>query len=163
MTSTSGVYSTIDLHPTQVFDISPNYLEAMDNARFVRVCGLAALFFSALTLLNVAALNAAVSIGVGMFMLWYDHENYNRMVGVVALILASVFVPIISPLIFSVAVFCRSCEVLATLAEEQRSQEDWPLTFNRARIGTIASAIGVIINCLMTTLSATLLALNLWR
>lgn len=142
MTNTSGVYPNIDLHPTQVFDLSPNYLEAMNNARFVRTCGIAALVFSSLMLLNVMALNIAVSIGVGMFMMWNDHENYFRALGIVALVVGSVFVPGLSPLIFSVAAFCRGREVLALLAEERRSQEDWPITFGRARLGTIASAIG---------------------
>lgn len=161
MTSTSGVYPTIDLHPTQVFDISPNYLEAMNNARFVRTCGIAALIFSLLTLLNVTALNIAVSIGIGMFMLWNDHDNYYRAAGVIVMIACSAFVPSLSPLIFSVAVFCRSREVLATLAEEQRSQEDWPLTFHRARIGTIASAAGLSINCSMLVLFALVFLLKL--
>lgn len=154
MTSTSGIYPHTDLNPTRVFDISPNYLEAMANARFVRICGLAALVFSALTLLHISALNVVVSIAVGMFMMWHDHENYLRALGIVAMIAASVFVPSLSPLIFSFAVCCRGREVLATLAEEQRSQENWPLTFGRARVGTIASAIGFAINCSLMTLSA---------
>lgn len=154
MTSTSGIYPHIDLNPTRVFDISPNYLEAMANARFVRICGLAALIFSVLPLLNILPLNLAVSIGIGMFMMWHDHENYLRALGVVALIAASMFVPILSPLIFSFAVFCRGREALAALAEERRTQEAWPMTFRRARIGTIASAIGLAINCSLMTLSA---------
>jgi hypothetical protein len=149
MTSTSGIYPHIDLNPTRVFDLSPNYLEAMANARFVRICGLAALIFSALTLLNVMALNVAVSVGIGMFMMWHDHENYLRALGIVAMIAASMFVPSFSPLIFSFAVFCRGQETLATLDEEKRSQEDWPLTYSRARVGTAASAIGLAINCLL--------------
>ncbi len=149
MTSTSGIYPHIDLNPTRVFDLSPNYLEAMHNARFVRICGLAALIFSVLPLLNILPLNLAVSIGIGMFMMWHDHENYLRALGVVALIAASLFFPNLSPLIFSFAVFCRGQETLATLDEEKRSQEDWPLTYSRARVGTAASAIGLAINCLL--------------
>lgn len=161
MTSTSGIYPNMDLHPTQVFDISPNYLEAMDNARFVRTCGIAALFFSALTLLNFMAVNIAVSVGVGMFMMWHDHENYLRAVGIVALVAASAFVPNLSLLIFSVAVFCQGREALAALAEERRTQEAWPMTFGRARIGTIASVIGIGINCSMIALSAAAFLLKL--
>ena len=161
MTSTSGIYPHIDLNPTQVFDLSPNYLEAIDNARFVRICGVAALVFSTLTLLNVTALNVAIGIGVGMFMMWHDHENYLRALGIVALIAASAFVPSLSPLIFSFAVFCRGKEVLAVLAEERRTQEDWPLTFGRARIGTITSAIGLSVNCLMIAWLVTAFVLNL--
>ncbi|MFN0111421.1 MAG: hypothetical protein ACKVZH_21360 [Blastocatellia bacterium] len=161
MTSTSGIYPNIDLHPTQVFDISPNYLEAMDNARFVRTCGIAALVFSALTLGNFMAVNIAVSIGIGMFMMWHDHENYRRALGIVALIAASAFVPNLSPLIFSVAVFCRGREVLAALNEERKAQENWPLTFRRARIGTIASAAGLGVNSSMIVLSAAIFLLKL--
>lgn len=149
MTSTSGIYPHIDLNPTRVFDLSPNYLEAMDNARFVRICGVAALFFSMLPLLNVTMLNVSVSIGIGMFMLWNDHENYLRALSVVALIIASLFIPNLSPLVFSFAVFCRGLETLSVLAEEQRSPEDWPLTFGRARIGTAASVVGLAINCVL--------------
>lgn len=162
MTSTSGTYPTIDLHPTQVFDISPNYLEAMDSARFVRTCGIAALVFSVLTLGNFTALNIAVSIGVGMFMMWHDHENYLRAVGIVALVAASVFVPNLSPLIFSVAVCCRGREALAVLTEERRTQEAWPMTFRRARIGTIASAIGIGINCSIILSSVAAFVLSLF-
>lgn len=152
MTTTSGAYPNIDLNPTQVFDISPDYLEAVDKARFVRICGLAALGFSLLTLLNVAALrltwlNLAVSVGVGLFIIWHDNDGYYRILGVVALVVASMLFPALSPLVLSFAVFWKGREALADLAEEEGS-EDWPLTFRRAQIGTIASAIGLGVNCL---------------
>ncbi len=154
MTSTSGIYPHIDLNPTRVFDISPNYLEAMDNARFVRTCGIAALIFSLLTLLNITMLNIAVSIGVGFFALWHDHENYYRATGVVVLVVCSAFFPALSPLFFSFAIFWKGREVLKVLAEERRSEENWPLTFRRARIGTVSSAIGLGINSMLIVFSA---------
>ena len=149
MTSTSGMSPHIDLNPTRVFDISPNYLEAMDNARFIKTCGIAALIFSVLTLLNVTMLNVAVSIGIGFFMLWHDHENYYRAFGVAVLVICSAFFPALSPLIFSFAIFWKGREVLKVLVEERRSEENWPLTFRRARIGTISSAIGLGLNCML--------------
>lgn len=165
MTSTSGVYPNIDLNPTQVFDISPDYLEAVNNARYVKVFGLAALGFSLLTLLNVAALrltwlNLAVSLGVGLFIIWHDNDSYYRSMGVVALVAASTLVPALSPLVLSFAVFWKGREALADLVEEEGS-EDWPLTFRRARIGTIASAIGLAINCLTILLPVVVSLLSL--
>ncbi len=149
MTNTSEMYPHIDLNPTRVFDISTNYLEAMDNARFVRTCGIAALIFSALILFNVTVLNVAVSLGIGFFMLWHDHENYYRALGVAVLIICSVFFPALSPLIFSFAIFWKGREVLHVLREEKRNEETWPLTFRRAQTGTKASATGLIINSVL--------------
>ncbi len=165
MTTTSGVYPNIDLNPTQVFDISPDYLEAVENARYVMVFGLAALGFSLLTLLNVALLrltwlNLAVSIGVGLFIIWHDNDSYYRNLGVVALVVASMLIPALSPLILSFAVFWKGRETLADLAEEEGS-EDWPLTFRRAQIGTIAVAIGLGVNCLTILLPVVVSLLSL--
>lgn len=146
MTSTSGIYPNVDLNPTRIFDVSPNYLEAMDNARFVRTFGLAALAFSLLTLPNITALNIAASVGLGLFAMWHDNGNYLRLLCVVALIASSPWLPFLSPMIFSFAVFWKGREVLNTLFEENRDEDDWSRTFRRARIGTIASAIGLIVN-----------------
>lgn len=160
MTSTPGMVPHIDLNPTQVFDISPNYLEAMDNARFVKTCGIAALIFSVLILFNVTALNVAVSIGIGFFMLWHDHENYYRAFGVAVLVVCSAFFPAFSPLIFSFAIFWKGREVLRVLREEKRSEETWPLTFRRAQTGTKASAIGLIVSSLLILAPIIQLALS---
>ncbi len=160
MTSTSGVYPNIDLNPTRVFDVSPNYLEAMDNARFVRTFGLAALFFSLMTLPNIAVLNIAASVGLGLFAMWHDNGNYLRLLCVAALIACSPWLPFLSPLIFSFAVFWKSREVLNTLVDENRDEDNWPLTFRRARIGSFASAAGIGINCLMIVLSITMVLIR---
>lgn len=149
MTSTSGVYPNVDLNPTRVFDVSPNYLEAMDNARFVRTFGIAALFFSMLALPNITALNIAASVGLGLFAMWHDNENYFRLFCVVSLIACSPRLPFLSPMIFSFAVFWKGREVLKTLIEEDKYEDNWPRTFRRARIGTTISGVGLLISCVM--------------
>jgi hypothetical protein len=136
------------------------YLDAVNDARFVRTFGIIALVGSILIFIG-----GPVAIGVGLAIMGFGGSRYYRVLGLAVVILgilAFIFGPfrIIASIVLGAGVAWKGKKVLNILANEGKDDADWPETRKRALTGIILSAIGILISFGWLALSAIALVLQ---
>ena len=122
------------------------YIEAVNDARFVRTFGIIALVGSILIFIG-----GAVAIGVGLAVMGFGSGRYYRVLGlsvVVLGILAFFLGPfrIIASIVLGAGVAWKGKKILDTLAVEGKEDSDRQATFKLAITGIVLSVIGIVIS-----------------
>ena len=120
------------------------YLDAVNDARFVRTFGIIALLGSILIFVG-----GAVAIGVALAVMGFGTGRYYRTLGLTVVILAILGfflwpVRIIASIVLAAGVAWKGKAILDTLALEGKDDSDWQVTRKRAITGIVLSAIGVL-------------------
>jgi len=116
------------------------YIEAVNDARFVRTFGLIAIF-----------IGGAVAIGVGLAVMGFGSSRYYRVLGLAVVILGILgFIigpfRIIASIVLGAGVAWKGKSILNTLAVEGKEDSDWQVTRKRAITGIVLSIIGILIS-----------------
>jgi hypothetical protein len=120
------------------------YIEAVNDARFVRTFGIIALIGSTLIFIG-----GAVAIGVGLAVMGFGSGRYYRALGLTVVILGilsfifSPFRPVAS-LVLGAGVALKGKRILDTLAREGKEDSDWQVTRKRALTGIVLSIISIL-------------------
>jgi hypothetical protein len=122
------------------------YIEAVNDARFVRTFGLIALLGSILIFIG-----GAVAIGVGLAVMGFGSTRYYRVLGLAVVILGILgFIlgpfRIIASIVLGAGVAWKGKTILNTLAVEGKEDSDWQVTRKRAITGIVLSIIGILIS-----------------
>lgn len=130
--------------------VSP-YVEAVNDARFVKTFGIIALIGSLITC------GPGVMIGVGVAVLGFGSTKYFRILGITVAILGGLsflFRPAaaLAALVLGVGIIMKGREILSVLEKEGRDDSDWEATRKRANIGLITSAISCLIGLVWLSL-----------
>ena len=130
--------------------VSP-YVEAVNDARFVKTFGIIALIGSLITC------GPGVMIGVGVAVLGFGSTKYFRILGTTVAILGGLsflFRPAaaLAALVLGVGIIMKGREILSVLEKEGRDDSDWEATRKRANIGLITSAISCLIGLVWLSL-----------
>ena len=120
------------------------YLDAVNDARFVRTFGIIALLGSILIFVG-----GAVAIGVALAVMGFGTGRYYRGLGLAVVILAILGfflwpVRIIASIVLAAGVAWKGKTILDTLALEGKDDADWQVTRKRAITGIVLSVIGVL-------------------
>lgn len=68
-------------HLTAETSLSPDYINAVNDARFVKAFGIAVLIFCLLSLLEIRVFNLSIGLGIGLFVLRYGAAPFYRLTG----------------------------------------------------------------------------------
>lgn len=122
------------------------YLDAVNDARFVRTFGVIALLGSILIFIG-----GAVAIGVGLAVMGFGSTRYYRTLGAVVIILGILgflMEPfrIMASIGLAAGVAWKGKSILDTLALEGKDDSDWEVTRKRAVTGIVLSIIGILIS-----------------
>ena len=122
------------------------YIDAVNDARFVRTFGIVALIGSILIFIG-----GAVAIGVGLAVMGFGKERYYRALGLAVVILgilAFIFSPfrIVASIVLGAGVAWKGKKILNTLALEGKEDSDWQDTRKRAITGIVLSVIGIVVS-----------------
>ena len=122
------------------------YIEAVNDAWFVRTFGLIALLGSILIFIG-----GAVAIGVGLAVMGFGSTRYYRVLGLAVVILGILgFIlgpfRIIASIVLGAGVAWKGKTILNTLAVEGKEDSDWQVTRKRAITGIVLSIIGILIS-----------------
>ena len=129
------------------------YIDAVNDARFVRTFGIIALGGSILIFIG-----GAVAIGVGLAVMGFGSGRYYRVLGLAVVIfgiLAFILSPfrIIASIVLGAGVAWKGKTILDTLAVEGKEDSDWEATRKRAITGIVLSVIGIVISFVWLGLS----------
>ena len=130
--------------------VSP-YVEAVNDARFVKTFGIIALIGSLITC------GPGVMIGVGVAVLGFGSTKYFRILGTTVAILGGLsflFRPAaaLAALVLGIGIIMKGREILNVLEKEGRDDSDWEATRKRVNVGLITSAISCLIGLLWLSL-----------
>jgi hypothetical protein len=122
------------------------YIDAVNDARFVRTFGIITLIGSILVFIG-----NAVAIGVGLAVMGFGSGRYYRILGlavVVLGILSFILSPfrIIATIVLGAGVAWKGAAVLRLLVVEGKEDADWQVTKTRAWTGIVLSGIGILIS-----------------
>ncbi len=122
------------------------YLDAVNDARFVRTFGIIALLGSILIFIG-----GAVAIGVGLAVMGFGSTRYYRTLGAVVIILGILgflLEPfrIMASIGLAAGVAWKGKSILDTLALEGKDDSDREATRKRAVTGIVLSIIGILIS-----------------
>lgn len=122
------------------------YLDAVNDARFVRTFGIIALLGSILIFIG-----GAVAIGVGLAVMGFGSTRYYRTLGAVVIILGILgFLlgpfRIMASIGLAAGVAWKGKSILDTLALEGKDDSDREATRKRAVTGIVLSIIGILIS-----------------
>jgi hypothetical protein len=122
------------------------YIEAVNDARFVRTFGIIALVGSILIFIG-----GAVAIGVGLAVMGFGSGRYYRVLGLAVVILgilAFILSPfrIVASIVLGAGVAWKGKKILDTLALEGKEDSDWQATRKRAITGIVLSLVGIVIS-----------------
>jgi hypothetical protein len=125
---------------------SPEYVDAVNDAQFVRMFGIAALVASVVMLIR-----PEVTIGIGMAVLGFGKTRYYRMVGLTVIVtsIVGILVGVLRPLgstCLCIGVGWKGMEIIGVLANVARDDPDWLDTRKRAIVGICFCAVGLLIN-----------------
>jgi hypothetical protein len=135
----------LSVKPESVYCSSPVYLDAVNDARFVRTFGIIALLNSVLILLT-----KAIGLGVGLVVIGYGKPKFYRTLGLTVIILSILGIltgigPLVGSLALSIGICLKSWKILKLLRNEGKGDPDWLMTRKRAITGMITSGIGALI------------------
>lgn len=121
------------------------YIEAVNDARFVRTFGIITLVGSILIFVG-----GAVAIGVGLAVMGFGGKRYYRGLGLAVVVLAILslfFWPfrIAASVVLGAGVVWNGKTILSTLEAEGKDDADWAVTRKRAITGMILSVLGIMI------------------
>jgi hypothetical protein len=136
------------------------YIEAVNDARFVRTFGIIALVGSILIFIG-----GAVAIGVGLAVMGFGSGRYYRVLGLAVVILgilAFILSPfrIVASIVLGAGVAWKGKKILDTLALEGKEDSDWQATRKRAITGIVLSLIGIVISFAWLGLTVIALAIQ---
>lgn len=122
------------------------YIDAVNDARFVRTFGVITLLGSILIFIG-----GAVAIGVGLAVLGFGSGRYYRALGLAVVILGVLgflFGPlrIIASIVLGAGVAWKGQAILKTLAREGKDDPDWKATRGRALTGMVLSVVGILVS-----------------
>lgn len=122
------------------------YIDAVNDARFVRTFGVIALFGSIFIFIG-----GGVAIGIGLAVMGFGSGRYYRTLGLAVVILAILGfflepLRIIASIFLAAGVAWKGKTILNTLALEGKEDADWEVTRKRAISGIILSIVGVVIS-----------------
>jgi hypothetical protein len=122
------------------------YIDAVNDARFVRTFGIIALLGSIFIFIG-----GGVAIGIGLAVMGFGSGRYYRTLGLAVVILAILgffFEPfrIVASMLLAAGVAWKGKTILNTLALEGKDDADWEVTRKRAITGIVPSIIGVVIS-----------------
>ena len=159
--STNLNLSSYDERPSSFESkLSPQYLEAVNGARFVKAFGITALINSLLLFLGISMLNAAVGLGAGLFIFRYDEQKFYKVLGIIVMVCAIIVpIPFLSTIALSVGVLMKGWPTLQTLGKEGKEDEDWQISKKRATIGTVCSGLGLLFTLIAMVLTILVIAL----
>lgn len=134
----------MSLNLTETAGPSP-YIEAVNDARFVRTYGIISLLGSILVFIG-----GGVVIGIGLAIMGFGSGRYYRALGlVVALIgfLGFLFGPfrIIAPIVLGAGIAWKGKQILDVLAKDGKEDADWQVTRSRTLTGIVVSLIGLVL------------------
>jgi hypothetical protein len=137
---------------SSLYHTSPTYTEAVNDAQFVRTFGIVALIGSVFIFLG-----GGIVIGVGLAVIGFGKTTYHRILGgiIIGLAIASfLFAPLgyLAPIVLSLSIGYKGIQVLGVLAKEGKGDPDWQETRNRAILGIVLCATGLIVASLWLTL-----------
>jgi hypothetical protein len=120
------------------------YMDAVNDARFVRTFGIIALLGSILIFIC-----GAVAIGVALAVMGFGTGRYYRALGLTVVILAILgfFLwpfRIIASMVLAAGVAWKGKRILNTLALEGKDDSDWQVTRKRAITGIVLSVGAVL-------------------
>lgn len=120
------------------------YVEAVNDARFVKTFGIISLLGSLITC------GPGFMIGFGLAVLGFGSTKYFRVLGVTVMVLGGLsllFRPFaaIAALVLGAGIIMKGREILNVLEKEGREDSDWEATRKRTKIGLITSAIACLI------------------
>src|SRR5262249_45454764 len=122
------------------------YIDAVNDARFVRTFGIITVVGSILIFLG-----GGVAVGVGLAVMGFGNGRYYRVLGLAVIvlgILAFILNPlrIIAAIVLGAGVAWKSQQVLKTLSHEGKDDSDWQETRKRAITGLVLSGTGILIS-----------------
>lgn len=131
---------------SSVYNTSPSYVDAVNDAQFVRTFGILAGVLGLLSpiVLFLFWLSRAAAIGIGVAVMRFGNTKYYRILGIVVCILGFVFMPL-ALLVLSLGIGIKGILVLSTLSSEGKGDPDWLTARNQALTGVIASALGIVL------------------
>ena len=142
---------------TVIDNNSPLYSQAINDSRFVKGFGLAALVYALVSVSG--ALAGGVGIGIGLFIARYDSAKYYRILGTVVIVFAIIgsviigsWVPSLGAGVLSGAIVGKGIQVMSILSRIENKDEEWQTGRKRALIGTAASGAGLGISVILMTL-----------
>ena len=120
------------------------YIDAVNDARFVRTFGIITLLGSILIFVG-----GAVAIGVGLAVIGFGGSRYYRVLGLAVVVLAILgfFLGpfrILASIVLGAGVAWKGKSILNTLEVEGKDDVDWPVTRKRAITGMVLSVIGIL-------------------
>lgn len=120
---------------------SATYIEAVNDAQFVRQFGIAALITFAL-----AFVVPGTVLGAGLAVLGFGKTGYYRNLGIAVITTSLIGGPSVASAVLCVGIWRKGRYVLNTLAREGKGDPDWEDTRRRATVGIALSAIVLLIN-----------------
>lgn len=134
---------------------SETYNEAVNAARFVKSFGVTSLIYAVVSLFGISFLSGGVGVGVGLFVLRYDNQTFYRVLGIAMIVLAIVGVILpVGPVVLAGAVLGKGIQALGVFSREGQQDEEWAPSRQRALIGTIASAVALVVSILSLVLAS---------
>lgn len=132
--------------PSGRYNTSPAYVDAVNDAQFVRMFGIAALVASVVMLLR-----PEVTIGIGMAVLGFGKTRYYRILGlvVIATSIVGILIGLLRPLgstCLCIGVGWKGVDILGVLSNHGKDDPDWAETRKCAIVGICFSAVGMVIN-----------------
>lgn len=122
------------------------YIEAVNDARFVRTFGIIALVGSILIFIG-----GAVAIGVGLAVMGFGSGRFYKTLGLSVVILGILGfflgpLRILASIVLAAGVALKGQSILKTLEVEGKEDADWQPTRKRALTGIVLSVIAVVLS-----------------
>jgi len=122
------------------------YINAVNDARFVRTFGIIALLGSIFFFIG-----GAVAIGVGLAVSGFGSGYYYRTLRLTVVVLAILGMVLdgfgfSAPIVLAAGVAWKGKTIFERLALEGKDDPDWEVTRKRAQTGMILSGIGILIS-----------------
>lgn len=131
---------------SSVYNTSRSYIDAVNDAQFVRTFGILAGVLGLLSplVLLLGWFSRAAAIGIGLAVMRFGNTKYYRILGIVVSILGFFLLPL-GLLILSLGIGVKGILVLSILSSEGKGDPDWLTARNQALTGVIASALGIVL------------------
>jgi hypothetical protein len=123
------------------------YIEAVNDARFVKTFGIVSLLAAVLTC------GPGVMLGVGLAVLGFGKTRYYRWLGLAVAVLggAGFLLPpflALAALVLGLGVLLKALSILRVLAREGQADSDWQATRQRALIGAVTGGLTILVGLL---------------
>jgi hypothetical protein len=140
--------------PPSAYINSPAFIDAVNDARFVRTFGFLALLGPIFLIFLVKFFGPGVAAGMGIAVMGYGSKRYYRILGFIIIILAAagLFLPpsikpaasILGSAILCIGICAKGWNVLKVLGTSDRNAPDWELSRKHILIGFALSSLGLL-------------------